>query len=746
MNEYQVINNQLINDLISPSQNLMDTKSQSTSMSQDLQNLLNLLPYYQESVNQSVLKNSLINIFKTKLPNNSIAAQPSDYGFGYSISYEYKGNYNGYKDAFYHGVSLTSSGSNVLKQVGNIVDGNYWSGYSVALLTDAIRKKVSVSLDSNKLQDSLRSYSSQTSKILSPSYLGIFTDGYEPTQNAFNAIQDKNSALNELDNAIANGQFTANVNQALSVPGDSASAATWFLFNLWISLKALGMQDVDSAIKQYKKNGLNIPIEVDAKNWWDGHYSSWFAPLDGSYISSSTITASMPEESYSYFSGSMFPAKSSQSVQNGYSQSLTNWGNLDYYKPQSSSCFGKDTCVLMADSSIKKISQIQIGDSVYTKKGAKKVILVESPLRNFRELYQINNLHLFVTYAHPFKSEDKVLAINPWVLKDTITTFAHVGVGYLKVGSKLEGKDSTVEVKQIDIVNDGTKDEKVFDLILEDAAKGDFGYFVGGEDTFVEVLSESADPMSYPYVSTVVINSMNAIKNGCSIQNKNLDNILPGLTLEAKEPGIDTVYKLAAVPSIDFFIKDGLWDEDSSYLEHSIISLLSKNLRREIESGWKIKNENRGDTLCIGINDIELVDIGMKEGKVSFLLKPQDEKLVEYSFNLTSPYSAKIDDVVYIDVQDKVSSIYVYLMDLQAHINLEDMDQKYGDYFLYDINKNIKGSINLDFRYLNKDDILVEKTQKENYSKNQKTKLAVGLAESVYDFVSSALSSKTDMK
>ncbi len=740
MNPYQSLNNQLKNDLISPSENTtLSISSTSSSLSVDTQNLINSLPYYQESISQEVLKSSLINIFKNKLPNNSVSPQPSDNGFGYNTSYDYTGGYNGYKDAFFNAISLTPIATNVLTQVGNIVNENFWNGYAVALLTDAIRKQVSVGLDSNSLQNALNSYSLQISKILAPSYLGIFTNGYTPTQNALSAIKNKDLALNELDNAIANGQFTANVNQALSIPGDSASAATWFLFNLWISLKALGMQDVDSAIIKYKKNGLNIPIQIDSNNWWNGEYSNWFAPLDGSYIESSTITASMPEESYTYFSGSGYPSKSSENVQNGYSQSLTNWGSLSYYKPQSSSCFGKDTCVLMSDLSIKRISEIKIGDSVYTKEGTKKVILVESPLRTYRELYKINNLEIYATYAHPFKSENKVLAINPWILKDTITTFGDLGVDYLKVGSLLEGKDFKVEVKEITTILSGTKDEKVYDLILEDATKGNFGYFVGNDDTFIEVFSESSNPMKYPFVSTSIINAMNSIKNTCCIKDAKLENILPRIVFKSKNPNFNTLCKLATIPDIDFFIKEGVWDEDSSYLEHNMISLLSKNLRRHIEGGWKIIKDNEGDVLCIGINDIELIGKNVEERNISFLLKPQDEELIKFSFKSNSKYAPKIDDVLYLNINSKPTSTYVYFMDLKAHINLQNIHNKYSDYFLYDSKNNIVGSINLDFRYLSQEDVEVEQKQKKEYCKDDKIKLAVALGEDIYNFVSELL-------
>lgn len=742
MNPYQVINNQLIQDLISSfGDSLTSAKGLTTgATSQGLQNLINSIPYYQESVSQSALKSALINIFENNLPNSSITAQPSESGpwyAPYSTSYSYNGNYSGYKDAFFTGISLNASANSILTQVGNSANSSFWSVYSVALLTDAIRQQVPVSLDSNALPNALSSYGNNITRILSPAYLGIFINGYTPTQNAINAIQDKIGAAHELDTAIANGQFTANINQALSIPGDSACAATWFLFNLWITLKALGMPNVDAAISSYKQQGLSIPIQVDAGNWWNGSYGSWFSPLDGSYVSSPTITASMPEVSYTYFPQSGgYPSKSYENASNGYSMSLCDWGDLSYYKPQSSSCFGGDTLVLMADGTTKKISEINIGENIYTRNGAKKVILVESPLRGERELYSINALEIYATCAHPFKSHSKVVAINPWLLKDTITTFGDVGVDYLKVGTIINGKDSEVEVKSITTINNSYEGEKVFDLIIEGASTGHYGYFVGSEEVFLEVYSESANPLAYPYVSTTIIHAMNTIKTNCCIidSKTKLRNILPAINIGAIEPNLSVGNSsLASIPSIEFFLKEGRWDEDSSFLEHHLIASLSKNIRRKIESGYKISQKSAmGDFLCIGINDIDLVGREVNEGKISFMLKPQDDEVIEYKFQPSSKYAPKIDDVVYVKLSSKPNSIYIYFMDLQAHINLENINQRYSDYFLYDQNGQISGSINLDFRFLNIEDVLCDQKQKSCYGKQDKTNVSVALGNELY--------------
>ncbi|MDE9590775.1 hypothetical protein KKJ23_24875, partial [Xenorhabdus bovienii] len=51
------------------------------------------------------------------------------------------------------------------------------------------------------------------------------------------------------------------------------------LFNLWVSLKALGHPNVDEAITTYKNNGLLVPEQVGPINWWNGGYTSWYTPL-----------------------------------------------------------------------------------------------------------------------------------------------------------------------------------------------------------------------------------------------------------------------------------------------------------------------------------------------------------------------------------------------------------------------------------------------------------------------------------
>src|SRR4029077_872891 len=123
----------------------------------------------------------------------------------------------------------------------------------------------------------------------------------------------------------------------LAQGGDSASAATWFLFNLWIALKAMDSGfDVDACIIAALPAGLNVPAEVQAANWWNGSYTSYFAALSGSDITtqypavSSIIGAGMPvqEGDCNVKWGCTYQ---NDNYSNGYCQSLTYWGVLNVY-------------------------------------------------------------------------------------------------------------------------------------------------------------------------------------------------------------------------------------------------------------------------------------------------------------------------------------------------------------------------------------------------------------------------------
>ncbi len=301
--------------------------------------LIDTLPYYGNPDWKTAHRAPLINFFEYYLPDKSVAAPPPDKGFGYVTTYEYQGKYKKYKDVFYGSISLISMALSLKQWFGTtnpqFVTEN-WNKYAVALLTDAIRNtpKVDVDINNSKVTTDLSNYNNLLMPSLSASFLVVFESGYSPTSNALNAIiaaNDLAAACTALNKAILEGEFTANINQALSIGGDSATAATWFLFNLWITLTALGCSDVNAAIKSYMTAGLQVPSQVSPTKWWTGSYTSWYAYLSGSDIKANNITAGMPVESVTCYSMSPWPDSSSYDIPNGYSISFCEDGDLSYY-------------------------------------------------------------------------------------------------------------------------------------------------------------------------------------------------------------------------------------------------------------------------------------------------------------------------------------------------------------------------------------------------------------------------------
>lgn len=81
--------------------------------------------------------------------------------------------------------------------------------------------------------------------------------------------------------------------------------------------------------------------------------------------------------------------------------------------PEGSSCFTKDSLVLMADGSQKRISEIRSGDWVQGHTGINKVVGIENVTLGNRRLVSINGSDFFASEEHPFASTEGWVSINP---------------------------------------------------------------------------------------------------------------------------------------------------------------------------------------------------------------------------------------------------------------------------------------------------------------------------------------------
>jgi hypothetical protein len=643
MTTYQQYQQQLAQDLIHtidsarPPVDVRDVLK--TGLSTQLEALIDAFPYYGDPDWDTAHRGALANLLEINVPNNRIEPQPMENGFGYSSSYFYNGSFSGYRDAFFHGIGQTGAAARVaslVQGVNGTLNGGWWGNYAVVTLTDAVRQRVSIALDSAKLTSDLTNYNRQFLPALSASYLAVFQAGYSPTATTLNAIISAGqgaAACTTLTTAIAEGQFTADINEAIAMGGDSTNAAVWFLYNLWITLHALGSADVDGAIRQFQSAGLTVPSEVGPGNWWNGGYTSWYHSLSGSdvvSVASGTITAGLPEEVMTVYVGDPpSTVQSNTSVSNGYAQSLCTWGSLNWYKPQDPSCFGQGTGVLMADGSVKPIERVQLGDAVQSQFGPRKVVLIETPKRATRTLYQVNGLDLFVTAAHPFRaaagSGPMRVAVDPWALIDGIPTMIAGGVGTLSAGVVLAGRGrhgpQDVTIDQLVAHDPGGEEEYVYDLLLENWEKGYATYFVGGPETFFAVDAETADPVHHLPSTAAIVAAMDVVLPHCRQRLTDPDTAVPalltGLKLDdltqgaraAARSSIGGKLKRPALPGPDFYMQNGAWDAHASTVEFHLVRHFGRMLRRETAMGWRSQASApaHGDHFTVCVHDLELI-------------------------------------------------------------------------------------------------------------------------------------------
>ena len=555
--------------------------------------------------------------------------------------------------------------------------------------------------------------------------------------------------------------------------GDSTNAATWFLFNLWVSLKALGHNNIDEAIAGYKSNGLNVPAEVGPGNWWTGGYISWYATLSGADVMSmaqSTIDADMPESVTTVFTGSTIPATNSVNTKQGYSLSLCNWGSLGRYQPQQSSCFGKGTMVLMADGTTKPIETVQVGEQVMSSAGPRKISMIETPRRAGRSLFRINDLQCYATNAHPYRAADEAgpmrYAVDPWALLDGMPTMSEKGVGTLEQGKQVSamsgGHKSVLAVTGLtELAANDDPDERVYDLLLDGWSRDYPAFYVGGPEHFVAVEAETADPLFEPAVTVAVVKAMEMVK-GCCCKHlgephleipKVLRQINLKQVVDLARKAVRTYLggkplKRPGIPDLSFFEQQGDWDAHTSMLEYYLVREYSRWLRAEIANGWRqsISASHARDTFVVGLTDLEFSgDTGIPATDLTI-------KLTARGFDFKSgngigeirvagpgvkSWYYRIDDIAALGVvesrqpgahlhgeirgDDHLLGYFGARIDKQCAPRMEHL--------VFDPQGHMIGRIGVDLRYLTGDQLDLEQEALSRWDKQQRMALALTLGQ-----------------
>ena len=285
--------------------------------------LLDALPYYGDPAFTVVHRDAVRAVLRNNFPNDRIAHQPNELG-PTVVWYDYEGQFAGYADAFFPDRPTTAASTRIAPSFPS----SWWQYYAVAVVTDAARITVGLPLDTGKLADDLAGYHNTLRGALTNSVLAVLETTYLPTADLFG--RQSPSAYRELLSALDG--VKPNVNEAIAMGGDGATAACWFLYLAFVILTALGAPDVDGALRALEAAGLTVPAQLAPSTWWNGGFTGWFAPLSGPDLTTDVLTMPFPEFKWTTSTNANY--KEHVAPANGYAYSLCAWGPLAHYKPQ----------------------------------------------------------------------------------------------------------------------------------------------------------------------------------------------------------------------------------------------------------------------------------------------------------------------------------------------------------------------------------------------------------------------------
>ncbi|XP_070574543.1 uncharacterized protein [Ptychodera flava] len=370
----------------------------------------------------------------------------------------------------------------------------FWSDFSVAVLCQSmyyqtsdirqqlVNERISINVDdfNNTLRGNMLKWYTYV----------IFHDFMKFSGDRLHA---KNVYISQIDNEY---WITYKMTQYTEGTWDNPD---WELYHHWVKLSALGATngEIDQVINSLKAKGLHVPDDVGPNSWH--RYMVWYRPdhISHNDIDNSAIPGEL-ERVCTPVMGSSMP--SCMNEENCYEFTANSQPGSPYRELPSSSCVSSDTKILMNDDSVREIKLIKPGDIVKTPSGPRKVLIVSTPYRGDRVLYGFNGHNFYFTSGHPFAngergtsfSQPKYLSISPLQLIHNVPIIGYVGIGTLKVGSKLlDVHMHSVQVNSVQVNAPDDRDELLFDLILEPHEEsGTFEYIAGDERALFVIASE----------------------------------------------------------------------------------------------------------------------------------------------------------------------------------------------------------------------------------------------------------------
>lgn len=370
------------------------------------------------------------------------------------------------------------------------LDNNWWSNLSTAVLCQSMYYQTSdlrPQIQIDHINSEMNTFNGALQDKAVQWYTHVLLKNYIKYSGDYQ--QAKNTYISQL---CTSAWVTYKMKQYNDGTWNNPS---WEEFHHWVKLSALGATDdeINKLINDLKSLGLRIFPDVDVGTW--RRYFVWYSPntIDHNDVDSEA----RPGELQEVYSPSMEGMGSFMKEENSFEFTANGQPGSQYRSLPSSSCFSSTTKVLMADGMLTEMQHVQIGDTVASHCGPRKVMFISSPKRNGRTLYSINHTDAWFTATHPFINADcnssnqpYYLAQSPLQLAHAIPTLSTKGVGHLRVGSCLMHPKGKVEVYSIEAQEAIGEEELLYDLILEPDCTGEFEYFVGGKDMQFGVASE----------------------------------------------------------------------------------------------------------------------------------------------------------------------------------------------------------------------------------------------------------------
>jgi hypothetical protein len=376
------------------------------------------------------------------------------------------------------------------------LDDGWWSGFSIAVLCQAIAEMAS-EIRGQMLTDDINNAVASYNNTLRERSSGVYSQVLAATYPPFTAL------LQQIDRSTAKQKFhdslLANVlTRQLWYQAGMWTSPDWEIFNQFAKYLVLGASEgeVDTLIGELMQAGLPVPGNVQQGTWRSYAEELRDKPtLDVNDVRGACadgVNASTYMPSYgmggmgSYLpNGNCFEFTANSQPGNGFR------------RPPGGSCFTGATQVLDGDGRAVALADLRRGDTVLTRHGPRAVAYAAQVLRAARPLHRLDAGGPVFTGSHPFfnaatdsATPPRLLALEPTALGLAVPTLTEHGIGRLETGSELfvrapgGGPTTSARVTSVDHVEATDADDFLYDVHLEPGSGERSEFWVGAGETF----------------------------------------------------------------------------------------------------------------------------------------------------------------------------------------------------------------------------------------------------------------------